>query len=229
MSGETADISHLCQFAWYDWLMFRDTDGRHQYPDDFMTLGRYLGPATDVGSVMTHKILKSNGEHVCRSTARPLTDDEQDDPVHKQTRRVFNDEIARRLGHSPTVADFPESDLTPDLGYYEDDFEHHKGSPDDLPDVDVTPKGGDNYLNVELMFPRGTGESRGRVTKRARGPDGLPFGTANQNPILDSRMYTVEFDDGTEAELTANMIAQSMYAQCDPEGNQYILLDSIVD
>ena len=25
------------------------------------------------------------------------------------------------------------------------------------------------------------------------------------------------------------MIAQSMYAQCDPEGNQYILLDSIVD
>ena len=60
------------------------------------------------------------------------------------------------------------------------------------------------------MFPRGTGESRGRVTKRARGPDGLPFGTANQNPILNSQMYTAEFDDGTEAKLTANMIAQSM-------------------
>ena len=31
------------------------------------------------------------------------------------------------------------------------------------------------------------------------------------------------------AELDANVIATSMYAQCDPDGNQYVLLDSIVD
>ena len=37
------------------------------------------------------------------------------------------------------------------------------------------------------------------------------------------------FEDGTEAELTANAIAQSMYAQCDPDGNQYLMLNSIVD
>ena len=38
-----------------------------------------------------------------------------------------------------------------------------------------------------------------------------------------------EFEDGEEAELSANAIAQSMYAQCDPEGNQYLMFDSIVD
>lgn len=28
---------------------------------------------------------------------------------------------------------------------------------------------------------------------------------------------------------TANIIAESMYAQCDPDGNQYLLLDDIID
>ena len=55
------------------------------------------------------------------------------------------------------------------------------------------------------------------------------MGLANPNPILESRQYIVEFEDGTEGELTVNVIAQSMYAQCDPDGNQYLMLDSIVD
>ena len=37
------------------------------------------------------------------------------------------------------------------------------------------------------------------------------------------------FDDGDVTELTANLIAESMYAQCDPNGNQYVLLDSLQD
>ena len=37
------------------------------------------------------------------------------------------------------------------------------------------------------------------------------------------------FDDGGMTELNANLIAQSMYTQCDPDGNQYVLLDSIID
>ena len=69
----------------------------------------------------------------------------------------------------------------------------------------------------------------GRVTKRLRDADGNPIGRANENPILDTREYVVEFDDGTQAELAANVIAQSMYAQCDPDGNTYVLFDSIVD
>ena len=40
-------------------------------------LGRYLGPAIDVGPALTAKILKANGEVVYRSTYRALTDVEQ--------------------------------------------------------------------------------------------------------------------------------------------------------
>jgi hypothetical protein len=36
-------------------------------------------------------------------------------------------------------------------------------------------------------------------------------------------------DDGDQTELTANMIAESMYSQCDPDGDEYILLDEIFD
>ena len=55
------------------------------------------------------------------------------------------------------------------------------------------------------------------------------MGHANPNPIINSRQYAVEFEDSTEADLTANNIAHSMYAQCDPDGNQYLMLDYIVD
>ena len=39
MTGNTADISHIAEFAWFDWVVFR-----HQvpgYPNNKMTLGRY--------------------------------------------------------------------------------------------------------------------------------------------------------------------------------------------
>jgi hypothetical protein len=42
------------------------------------------------------------------------------------------------------------------------------------------------------------------------------------------REYTFTFN-GDETMMSTNLIAEAMYAQCDPDGNQYILLDSIID
>ena len=39
----------------------------------------------------------------------------------------------------------------------------------------------------------------------------------------------MEFDDNDQTELTANLIAELMYSQCDPDGNQYLLLADIID
>jgi len=47
ISGETSDISQFCEFAFYDWIMFRDQPVA--FLDDNPVLGRYLGPAIDVG------------------------------------------------------------------------------------------------------------------------------------------------------------------------------------
>ena len=98
-----------------------------------------------------------------------------------------------------------------------------------MPNVPATSEFNDKYLNVDLMITHRGEEARGRVNKKARDNDENPMGRANANPILESHQYVVKFEDSTEAELAANDIAQSMYDQCDPEGNQYILLDSIVE
>ena len=83
---------------------------------------------------------------------------------------------------------------------------------------------------MELAFLRDEpGPDFERVTKRLCDHNGLPIGTANPNPILDSRIYEVEYQDGHQASLSANMIVQNMFAQVDEEGNRHILFQEIFD
>ena len=54
MSGQTGDISSLCEFEWFEWVMFFHP--KETYPDNKMFIGRWLGPAINVGTAMTYKI-----------------------------------------------------------------------------------------------------------------------------------------------------------------------------
>ena len=65
-----------------------------------------------------------------------------------------------------------------------------------------------------------------RVKKRSRDNNGNPVGRADDNLINDSREYVVEFEDGVEAKLAANVITQCMYAQCDHDGHMYVLFST---
>jgi hypothetical protein len=69
----------------------------------------------------------------------------------------------------------------------------------------------------------------GRVVSCKCDHEGNSVGRSNTNPLLDTRTYYVEFPDGTETEYAANIIAESMYAQADLDGNQYLLLSKIID
>ncbi len=72
----------------------------------------------------------------------------------------------------------------------------------------------DNHFNVKLAIPKdGDGPERTRVTRRVRNKDGLPIGTAIDNPIFGTRMYEVEYPDGHKATLAANAIAKNMFTQ----------------
>jgi hypothetical protein len=88
---------------------------------------------------------------------------------------------------------------------------------------------GDNYLNAEISVPREGTLMKGRVTSRKRDKDGNPIRLANASPIPDTCEYTFTFDNGDETILNANLNAEAIYAQSDPDGNQYVLLDSIID
>jgi hypothetical protein len=121
--------------------------------------------------------------------------------------------------------DFPAADLTPEYLTY--DYDHDLDP--DHGNLKMMPEIRDNYLSVEVSIPRGGSMVKRCVKSCKRDADGNPISRADANPILDTREYIVEFEDGNEAELNANLIAEAMYVQCDPNGNQYVLLDSLVD
>ena len=87
----------------------------------------------------------------------------------------------------------------------------------------------DEYVGARVSLPRGSVMSQGRVVRRKRNSDGTILGTRNDNPILDTRVYEVVFEDGEVTEYGANVIAENMWAQCDLDGNQQVLMDAIID
>ena len=54
--------------------------------------------------------------------------------------------------------------------------------------------------------------------------NGNPIGRSNQNSILDTCLH-----EGEMTELVVNIIAESMYSQCDVNGNEYLLLKAFID
>jgi hypothetical protein len=53
LTGDTIDISHLCELRWYDMIWYLDSLDKAQNKK----LGRYLGPSHDVGQAMCVKFL----------------------------------------------------------------------------------------------------------------------------------------------------------------------------
>ena len=83
---------------------------------------------------------------------------------------------------------------------------------------------------MELSLPRNNSEPQfTRVTKRLRDAHGVPIGTAHANPILDTRLFEVEYLDGHKASLVANTIAENLSTQIDDDGNRFVLMDAIED
>ncbi len=117
--------------------------------------------------------------------------------------------------------------MTPDFTDDDDDLD------DDTTDLDddhlPTPDVADNYISAELLLPLGKEMKRGRVVAHKRAANSTPIVHANDNPILDTQVYTVQFNDGDVTDLSANLIAECMYSQHNPDGYHYSLLDTFVD
>ncbi len=80
-----------------------------------------------------------------------------------------------------------------------------------------------------MVLPWEYAFARGRVIGWKQDADGNPIGRANASPILNTRCYEVQFPDGEVTELMANAITESMYAQCDQDGNNAMIFYQMVD
>ena len=54
-----------------------------------------------------------------------------------------------------------------------------------------------------------------RVNKRLKDKYGISIVIAADNPILDTRMYEVEYADGYKTSITANTISRNLFSQVD--------------
>ena len=144
--------------------MFWDTSV--PFPDDKMVSGRDLGPAIDIGPVMTRKILKDNGQVIYRSTVRSLTDDEMSDEDMKKRQNDFDTKINNILGDPLNYEDLKDDpDLrdieTPSFDLYEDEDE---GPPQThIPDINKAhPNMHDRYVGAEVELSIGDSVMSGK-------------------------------------------------------------------
>ena len=193
-------------------------------------LGQYLGPAIEIGPALTANILKMIGQVIHQSTYWSLTAQELNNEEYFW--RDFDNNIGEDLGPKAKVKYFDDMNIeeTPTLEMYDND-DGIEVTPDELTeDLEPTPDfSTDVYLNSPIVLPREENMDRGEVVSWKQDVYGKPIGRENVNPILDSRWYEVDFDNGDVTEITANIIVEQMYAQCGKKGNDMLLLNSFID
>lgn len=234
ITGESVDITEYLDFGFYDWVWFKENAGLGE-----TKIGRWLGVSHRIGPLMSYWVLTRDGQVLSRTTVQRVTNLELKTDENVTRCNEFDKSISAKVGDAEQFIDdgkvrpidWAESDDSFDEEF-NDEFRNVVNDPN-VPEADTafTPDMyDDTYLNMELALPRGGGEVEfARVVKRMRDKNGLPIGTANDNPILDSRIYEVEFPDGHRASLAANVIAENLFAQVDPEGNRLALLDDVID
>lgn len=223
--GQQPDISNICQFGWYEWVYGRDVSRR--FPSQSLVLGRALGPAINAGSEMTQWVVVRSGDVVPFGSCRPLTDAEERSPVEKRKRDEFDAAIRARHGDSINSVNDDDIEIDDGIGETLEPYSDEEEKPREMPDADNDVY--DNYVHAELYLPNGDEIERARVVKRHKNSDGKFIGRRHENPILDTRVYDVEFSDGSIKQYSANVIADNMFNQVDSDGRFTMLMDEIMD
>ena len=88
----------------------------------------------------------------------------------------------------------------------------------------------DEYIGAEVVIPGKDGVAvLAKVRKRKRDHNNDPIGKKNSKPILDSRIYKIEFPDGRVEEYAGNVIAENLLEQADDEGWDSGILAEVID
>ena len=243
--GEEGDISNLCRYDWYDWVYFWDGSAKFPYPK--LSLGRCLGPMKNEGNEMCQAILKQNGRIVPRRSCRPLTAGELaiTNEVESRKRREFDDAIKQKLGDSFSLPNATKRRQTRSKGNgcnpQDDTFDPYFGMEEDtdvMPEADCVDATGkpllqqsvtDVLINSEVLLPHGEDLQMAKVLGRTLDKQGRVVGNPDDNPLLNTLMYDVEFPDGNIKKYAANIIAENVLVNCDSEGHYSNLMSCIID
>ncbi len=213
ITGDTADISFLAEFGWYQWVWFITPKG----PDSVETkrLGRYCGPAFDVGDALCARILTDKGRFVYRTSVIPLDKGEENSDALKERKAAFTESLKKALGSRYSIAKHDDTswEETPEAVNYVPIDDRDPDPEPPLQEADeMTDEAFDQYISARVCIPQGEHKSYGTIVARKRDADNNLIGHSHSNPFLNTAMYEVKFDTGESEAYSANMIAEAIYA-----------------
>lgn len=232
--GHTPDISSISTFNFYEPIWYLEQT--EEFPKPRRMLGRWLGEAYNIGQALCYWLLPMSGTPIARSTVQQIPNEHFDIDSVKEELKALDKVLQEKFGNPITHdEELPEYDINdPNREDEVDDGITPLYEPTEpeaaMPNADEwDPESFDKYISAQVILPSLGSEILGTVTARKRDVHGNPIGVANNNPILNTRIYEVTFPDGHTAEFAANVIAECLYSQIDSEGRQYALLEDIVD
>ena len=151
---------------------------------------------------MSYWVLTINCTVIARTTVQQVTSLEMQATHMKERTQAFDE--ATKANFKDSEHTILEGGKTQPYDWNDHPFEEDPDFAEEFHEVisnnelkeaddDFTPDVYATYLNMELAIPQGDSlEPRlARVTKQLKDANGLPIGLANENPILDTRMYEV--------------------------------------
>jgi hypothetical protein len=227
VTGDTPDISEWMEFSFYQPVWNYGPD--ENFPEQKRRLGRWIGVSHRIGQAMCYWILPKSANPISRSTVQPVTDEQMKMPETLEELQAYDLRVGERLARGDI--DLPDTVIVPERDIYSDSHEFKAAETEavKLEVEDYDPDTYDQFLLAEVVLPLLDSMQTAKVIKRKRDDEGNPIGKANTNLVLDQCVYEAEFPDGTIKEYSANMIAEALFSQVDDEGNQFLLIDSIID
>jgi len=182
---------------------------------------------------MSQAVLTGKGTIVPRRTLRPLKASELNSEAEATKRKLFDTLVRSKLGNCMSKP--PKPLPTEYIPYSEGNLD-----PPPLHEVDEDPVQSDgtavfekpitdHWINAELSLPQGEEMKAAKVIGRSKDKHGKVTGTYDDNPLVNTMVYDVEFPDGAIREYAANVIAENMYAQVDTDGFSHAILNEITD
>ena len=215
VAGDTPDFMEWLEYDFYQPVWFYSPA---VFPVEKQLLGRWLGVAHRVGQALCYWILPVSGVPIARLMEQRISKDDL-------TTKEVIDELASydmsiavffaKKNHKYPSLDMEETQgLTTDIFNMEcakhavDQYEPESS----MPEAESYDKESlDKLLSVHVSLPRVEGVEHVKDIGSKCDQDGCPVGHSNANPLLNTRVYEVEFQDGYIQEYLANTIAENIW------------------
>ena len=231
----TPDISEYVSFDWFQWCWYFNEESKSK------ALCRWLGPAHHIGQSFCSYILLANGSFITRSSVLAIQLDELNTESTKELCQKFTQSVEAKIGNYKNplfdelnpiqiykeILNDPSNDDKLELPYGDEIID---AIPDEIDNKYLDSL--DEYIGTNVVIP---GTSNGIepviaiIKGRKRDHLGNPIGSSNPNPILDTRIYQLEFPDGRVEEYGMNLIVENLLSQVDQDGWDAGIFSEIID